>query len=278
MNHDIRLIGLDLDGTVFNDAKHITNRTIDAIIKAIEKGVIVIPATGRPLNGLPQEFLSIPGVNYALTSNGSSIYDFKKKEVIYSDLIDISNAIKVIEAAQKFDSIVDVFLDGSGYTSKNNLELIHDYIPSAPLADYVLNTRHFFEGNLVDFILQINKPIEKIHMLFKSMDEKQAAICKMQEFPNITVTSALPNNLEITTATANKGNGLYRLGKLLGIDKDQIMACGDSGNDIEMIKLAGVGVAMGNATKEVKDIADYITSTNEEDGVAKAIEKYVLSK
>jgi hydroxymethylpyrimidine pyrophosphatase-like HAD family hydrolase len=94
----------------------------------------------------------------------------------------------------------------------------------------------------------------------------------------LVATSALGNNVEVNAVGADKGLGLLKLGEILGISRDEIMACGDGTNDSSMILAAGVGVAMGNAVDEVKAIADYITLTNDEDGVAKAIEKFVLHR
>jgi len=100
----------------------------------------------------------------------------------------------------------------------------------------------------------------------------------MSEFPQLVAVSGVPTNLEITMATADKGNGMIKLGEYLGITREEIMTCGDSENDMAMIVAAGFGVAMANGTDEVKEAANYITSSNEEDGVAEVIEKFVLMK
>lgn len=277
MNYDIKLIGLDLDGTVFNEKKHISERTINAINKAIEKGVIVLPATGRPYGGLPSEFLSIPGVRYALTANGSSILDLIEHKVIYSNLIEVKDAFEIIDELLSFDAIIDIFINGTGYSPKSSMKSVRDYMHTEALAEYFIKTRSFYDNDVKAFIQEMNQPIEKIQLLFKDISKKDKAFELLKRHLNFTFTCALANNIEINSATANKGDGLLGLGNHLGIKKEQIMACGDNSNDYEMIKLAGLGVAMGNATAEIKEIADYITLTNEDDGVAHAIEKYVLS-
>lgn len=277
MNHEIKLIGLDLDGTVFNDKKQISERNVDAISRAIEKGVIVMPATGRPYTGLPEEFLAIPGVRYALTANGSSVLDLVEQKVVYSDLLEPEKALPLLDVVLSYDALVDVFIEGYGYAPDSSIESIVNYMQSEVMTDYFLKTRAFFEGDILHFIRQNKKPIEKMQMIFRDMAEKERAYAQLSQIPGITITSALVNNIEINSATANKGNGLLGLGKLLGIERNQIMACGDSGNDAEMIKAVGLGVAMGNASDHIKSLADFITLTNEEDGVAHAIEKFVLS-
>lgn len=277
MKFDIKLIGLDLDGTVFNENKHISARTINAITKAIKKGVIVIPATGRPYGGLPDEFLSIPGVRYALTANGSSVLDLTKQKVIYSNLISIKDGLELIDELLSYDAIIDFFIDGNGYSPKSCIGSVKDYMQTESMVEYFIRTRSFYETDIKEFILDKNTPIEKIQLLFKDISKKYEAFDQLKQLSKFTFTSAMPNNIEINSATSNKGDGLLGLGNLLGIKKEEMMACGDSSNDYDMIKLAGLGVAMGNATKEIKEIADFITLSNEEDGVAYAIEKYVLS-
>ena len=93
---------------------------------------------------------------------------------------------------------------------------------------------------------------------------------------DLAVTGALANNIEVNARGVNKGNGLLMLGKILGIEKEEIMACGDGLNDLAMLRAVGFGVAMANGNEEVKKYADYVTGSNDEDGVAKAIEKFVL--
>ena len=122
-----------------------------------------------------------------------------------------------------------------------------------------------------------HRPLDKIQALFASQEEKRAAFAEVREtLPEITVCGALHNNLEANAKEARKGVALIKLGEFLGISKEEIMACGDGSNDIEMVKEAGLGVAMSNAIDEVKAAADYVTCSNDEDGAAKAIEKYVL--
>lgn len=277
MKYDIRLIGLDLDGTVFNEKKQISDRTINAIQKAIEKGVIVIPATGRPSNGLPDEFTSIPGVRYALTANGSSIIDLLENKAICSNLIDVEDALEVMDELLSYDAHIDMFINGIGYSSKTIKDSVMDYMHTKPMVDYFLKTRIFYDTDIKTFIKNMDQPIEKIQLIFKDISKKEEGFEKLKNHLNFSVTSALANNIEITSLSANKGDGLLDLGKYLHINPEQIMACGDSSNDYEMIKSAGLGIAMGNATKDVKEIADFITLTNEADGVAYAIEQFVLS-
>ena len=122
-----------------------------------------------------------------------------------------------------------------------------------------------------------HRPVDKIQALFVSQEEKRAAFAEVKEkVPELAVCGALYNNLEANAKEARKGIALMKLGEILGISRDEIMACGDGSNDIEMIREAGLGVAMSNSIDEVIEAADYVTLSNDEDGAAKAIEKYVL--
>ena len=110
----------------------------------------------------------------------------------------------------------------------------------------------------------------------RSMQDIERARKELEEIPGLVLTGSLGNNIEINAQGIDKGIGMIELGHRLGIDRDEIMACGDGDNDLEMLKAVGFGVAMGNAEESVKAVADYVTDTNEEEGVAKAVEKFAL--
>ena len=279
----IKLIGLDLDGTVFDNKKRISERTKNAIQEAIKQGVVVVPATGRPLLGVPKEFAEIEGVKYALTANGAAIYNMETGECIYKDTISTELVCEVISKLEKYDIMIDVFIDGIGYVESDVLARKDDYVKSEEIRKYIMDTRRTV-SNLVEYIKEGQYLVEKITVNFrvdgvtKSLLHKKEVMEIMKNYPQLVCVSGVPTNLEITMATADKGNGMIKLAEFLGITREEIMACGDSGNDMAMIVEAGFGVAMENGTDEIKEVANYITVSNEEDGVAKAIEKFVLKK
>lgn len=282
-NAPIKLIGLDLDGTVFDNKKCISERTKNAIREAIKQGVVVVPATGRPLAGVSKEFAEIEGVKYALTANGAAIYNMETKECIYKDTISTELVCEVISKLEKYDIMIDVFIDGMGYVEHDVLAKKDDYVMSEEIRKYIMDTRKTV-SNLVEYIEIGNYLVEKITVNFKvdattkNLLYKKEVMEVMAQYPQLVCVSGVPTNLEITMATAHKGNAMIKLGELLGIKREEIMACGDSGNDMAMIVAAGFGVAMENGTDEVKQAANYITASNEEDGVAYVIEKFVLKR
>ena len=130
--------------------------------------------------------------------------------------------------------------------------------------------------NIFKLVKEENRGLDKVQALFADMEERTQAWRELREVSGLELVGSLRYNIEINTAGVNKGTGLVNLGKVLGIKREEIMAFGDGDNDIVMLKEVGIGVAMANAEDKVKETADYITLSNEEDGVAEAIEKLVL--
>lgn len=275
----IRMIGLDLDGTVFNNQKEITDHTRQVLAKAIRQGVIVLPATGRPEAGLPEQFLSIPGVRYALTSNGARILDLKEGSVVYEQPVSWETALAAVTQMEQYEGCCwEVYHDGKIYVDQDTYQFISHPDMSPALWEYIRRSRIFFP-DLKATIRREQWNIEKLHMMFSdtgNRDEK--LLCLRQDFPELSVSCATSFNMEIVSAKAGKGNGLLALGRLLGISREEIMACGDASNDWDMLKKVGFPVVMGNADAETKKLAAYVTLSNEEDGVAWAVEKFVLSR
>lgn len=273
---NIRMVGLDLDGTLLNSNKVFTEYSKEVITKALRQGVIVLPATGRPATGIPKEVMEFPGIRYALTSNGARVLDLQDEKVLYERLISYEAGGRLLEILKKYDALLEIYYDGTGYAAERDLDRVERYMPSAPMVNYILNTRQPVE-DVFEMYHREHRPLDKIQALFASQEDKREAFKEVGEkLPEITICGALHNNLEANAKEARKGVALVKLGELLGIPREEIMACGDGSNDIEMIREVGFGVAMSNAIDEVKEAADYVTLSNDEDGVARVIEKYVL--
>lgn len=275
----VKLIGLDLDGTVFNNEKVITKETQEAIQFAIGQGVTVVPVTGRPLEGLPGEFWQMPGIEYAITSNGAKIYRLSDKEVLAEDLLEKETVLEVLKVLEKYPVVPDCFIDGRGNMPAVATERIPEMGLTPAMTQYLLSSRNFHK-NLLHYIAEQKQKIEKVTINFyldkdrKKLQGQQAEE-KLRQIPGIQIVTGAIHNLEINTRTAAKGTALLKLGELLGIVREEIMACGDEKNDLDMIRKAGIGVAMENAAEEVKQEADFITKSNEEDGVAYAIRRFL---
>lgn len=144
------------------------------------------------------------------------------------------------------------------------------------MMEYIMRTRIAVPDIWAKFEEE-NRAVDKVQGLFVSLEERNMAIHELREVSGIEITGALKKNIEVNAAGVNKGRALLRLGELLGIRREEIMAFGDGANDLKMIKEVGVGVAMENAKDELKEAADYIAGSNDKDGVARFIETYVLS-
>ena len=270
MRKDIRIIGLDLDDTTFNREKIITPRVRQAIAAAIAKGIKVLPATGRPLKGIPEEVWSLPGLEYALTSNGAHVFELAGETTLHSDCFSAKSALELIEIVRTLDCYPAVYINGEAFAEPQDLSPIKDQV-SPEIFRYFKDSRIKIPS-FEKLIKESAHPVEKVTLYFPDKQERDRGRALFESRSDTCVTSSIENNLEVNTATANKGSGLLALGRKLGFDATQIMGIGDSDNDIEMLKTVGFGVAMGNAADNVKAVADHVTLSCEEDGVAIAIE------
>ncbi len=275
MKHQIKMIGLDLDGTLLNEKKELTNYTRRVLHKAIEQGIIVLAATGRPFSGIPQVLQDFPGIRYALTSNGARVIDKKEDKVLIEKLLPIERAKKALETFRKYDTLQEIYFDGEGYADEHKLNNIKHYHKDPNMWKYVLSSRKSVP-DIIKLAEEKNKDADKIQAVFANSREQEDAWSELEKQKGILLVSSLGYNIEINASGVNKGLSLVELGKKLGIEREEIMACGDRDNDIDMLQEAGLGVAMGNAQDEVKAVADYITCSNDQDGAAKAIELFAL--
>ena len=272
----IKLIALDLDGTTINNDRVISETNRQAMKEAADMGVRIVIATGRPLIALPKDVFEIEAIRYALTSNGAAITDIRENSTFYKNCLSPVAVRASVELLRQYDYVLEAiargeaFLDGTYYN-----EVVRTGF-SYRDAQYILNTRKPVD-DVCNFMLENIEDIENININFEDISKKPAMYEELIKLPETTITSSFDHNLEIVGETTSKAEALKEMGKLMGIEKDEMMAIGDSPNDIAMLKEAGIAVAVGNAKDEVKAMADYIAPTNHEDGVADAIEKFVLS-
>lgn len=272
---NIHLVALDMDGTLLSNDKTLSEKNRDVLKQAIEQGIHIVPATGRPMSGLPKALLENVAISYAICSNGAAVMDLKQEKAIYHCYLSKEMVIDLIHALQPFDPIIDIFAEGKVFTEGRNMKRLDQFLIPASMLPYIYDTRICVE-DLLTFVASEELNIEKINLYFQSIEVREQVIARLQTIPHIAVTSSLNHNLEINHQNANKGFALKWLALNLGLSMDEVMACGDSDNDREMLVVAGLAIAMENATEGIKRIADAITLSNEESGVAAAIEKYVL--
>ncbi len=272
----IKLIALDLDGTTLNKEGKLSERNRAALQAAYEKGVKIIIATGRPFVALPQEILDFEPVRYVLTSNGARITDLCTGEAIYENCLDSHAVEAAVEMLKEYDYVLEIFIDGIAYieghfyrmVAEKNGETLRD-------VNYVLRTRRPMD-DFYNFMLEHKSKIENINVNFENIDEKPAMKAKLETLPDVTITSAFNHNLEIGGSTTSKATALHEMCRIFDIHQDEILAVGDSHNDMAMLQASGLPVAVANAKPEVLELAEFIAPSNHEDGVAVAVEKFVL--
>ncbi|MBQ5359498.1 MAG: HAD family phosphatase [Lachnospiraceae bacterium] len=277
------MIGLDLDGTALDEEKHLRPAVREAMEEAIAAGYLVIPATGRPVRGLSAEMMSVPGVNYAVTSNGAVLFkinDFEKQdwEEIYRDPLPDETVWQVVETLKPYDVIIDCFIDGHGNMPLSMKESVSRRGLPQGLVTYILKDRAFHE-DWEAFVR--SKPGETVKMTIifdmtkNGAAEKEEAREALKKVPGILVVSGGRHNLEISRETTGKGKGMLQLCRILGVDPRRTMGCGDEGNDLDLIESAAFGVVMGNAGDDIKACGDFVTLSNEEDGAALGIREFL---
>ncbi|MDL2219847.1 Cof-type HAD-IIB family hydrolase [Ruminococcaceae bacterium OttesenSCG-928-O06] len=268
---EIRLIGLDLDDTVLNRKKQLTPRVAAAIQAAIRRGIVVLPATGRALSGVPREFMQIPGVRYALTSNGAKVYDVAEDTELYSDCFAPHEALALLRMCEGFDLLASPYINGAAYATPQQVARYAE-IATGPVLQYLQTSRRQVD-DLAAFIKEGQYSVEKFSLLFFARPEYDRAWQAFLQDGCCTPTTFGGGNLELNTKTANKGAALLALAGWLGIARSGVMAVGDGPNDVEMLRAAGTGVAMANAAPAALAVADQVAPPADEEGVAVLLEE-----
>ena len=272
---NIKLLSLDLDGTLLDSKKRLSPKNEKALKDCIARGIHIVPTTGRTVDGVPSAIKEIPGIRYVIATNGAVIYDMKEQKIIDSRTLDRYRALEILQMLEPCPVMYDPYINGRGISEERFLNHMDEFGLPKELQDMVRATRDVVP-NIIRHVGENSCPVEKINIFFKDSVSKEQIRKRLKEICGIVITSSIPLNLEINNPEATKGKGILRLAGYLEISPNHTMAFGDGENDISMIEEAGIGVAMENGVEPLKKMADYITKSNDEDGVAAAIEKFVL--
>lgn len=264
-----KLIAVDMDGTLLREDKTVSEETKKTIKIAKEKGIKVVLATGRPIEGI-QRYLKeldlISESDYAVAYNGAIIQNTETKEVIAKTFLKGTDLKALYDLSKELEVNIHAF-DTRGCIT-----------PKMTKYTELEGTINGINVEVKDFkAIEDEEAIIKVMMVDEPalLDEAIKKLPK-EVFEKYTVVRSAPYFLEFLNKHSNKGEGVKALADILGIKQEEVICVGDAGNDIHMIRYAGLGVAMGNAFEEIKEEADYITKTNEEDGVAHVIKKFIL--
>ena len=276
MNDIPRLIALDMDGTLCTTDKRITPRTTAALELAAQRGVIIVPATGRFYKGLPAELQRAAYVRYCITINGAHVYDAELDRTVSAAEMPCAQALAAMEYLDTQDVIYDCYQDNWGWITRAFWEKADEYAPQNYIK--MLRVLRTPVDELKAHLKNVGRDVQKI-IIFTRTDALQEELLRTLplRFPDLVVTSSIRRNIELNAPAANKGTALRALAEALEIPRERIMAVGDGLNDRTMLEAAGFAVAMGNAHPEIKALARFVTDDCDHDGAAKAIERFCLT-
>lgn len=272
MLSNYRMIVLDLDGTLTNAKKEITPRTKEALMEAQHRGVRVVLASGRPTYGimpLAEELRLSEHGGYILAFNGGRIVDCITGKVVFEQQLHPQLVPQLYKAAMQAGMQILTYQGEAIAATDKDDEYVRQeaFINKMPVIQYN------------DFLAQIEYPINKCLIVGSPAPLHELELHLAQELKGkLEVYRSADFFLECVPLGIDKARSLERLLAVTGLQREQMMACGDGYNDLSMIRLAGLGVAMENAADEVKAAADFITASNEADGVGRAVERWILGE
>ncbi len=265
----IKLIAVDMDGTCLDNRHRVPERNLWALEEAIKAGILVVPATGRALKACPLAVRRLPGLRYVISSNGARVTDVQSEKTIRQQLIPWRRAADFLDELEKYRVWVCAHAD--------NACLDESFVP-------FVHRRLFYQGdfkgsrfvpNLRRFICRERKDVEKFQIFFQNRKACQAARQMAERLPDLDFAFSSRWYAEITERKASKGIALAALCDYLGLDRSEVMAIGDSENDLSMFREAGRAVAMGNAADRIKQAAGEVTGTNMQAGLAETVMRVV---
>ncbi|MCR5828913.1 MAG: Cof-type HAD-IIB family hydrolase [Lachnospiraceae bacterium] len=263
-----RILASDMDGTMLKDDKTISKETQEAVRDFKEDGGYLVIASGRPYPAMTRYLKELEPNAPMVTYNGAKIVDPKDGRVLFEEGMIEEDAIMIMKEGEKRGHTVIVWTDDILYGNElnKNMEI---YVFNTDIVPRKYDDLEFFRGKSVTKII-LNDDPEKIAVTMKDMEGS--------ELEGTTWATSGPEYLEFFSDKVSKAVSVDRVAKMLGLGRDEVCAVGDGNNDLAMIEYAGLGVAMENAPKSVRDRADHVTASNEEDGVAKLIRREILGK
>lgn len=271
---DYALAALDMDGTLLNSDHAFTPYTVAALDRAARAGKVIALCTGRCLSELWSHFRAVPAIGYAISENGGCLYDVKAGRVLRQLAIEQGRALLLLERLRHYDACVQCFIEGQSYIESAGGEALRPY----HVYDFV---SVFDEGSkyIPDALALARERghVEKIDVYFADPADKPRFWREVDD-GTLFIADSIGCGIELSPREATKAEGLRQLCALLGIDVSRSLAVGDGGNDLDLMRAAGLSVAMGNATEAVKAAARAVTEDCDHDGAAKAVLRYMLGE
>ena len=269
-----KLIAIDLDGTLLREDCTISGRNREAVCRAMEAGHIVVPCTGRSYRNALFVLRDFPTFPFYLNANGTTLVRGGTEELLYTGTMPPETGRTICRLSGQYETFIEVYHRLTAYDDASGRRLIEKSLCSEEYRIQLLQTNTHLES-LDELVLRPDVRIGKYHIIFAKPDEQKRLRAELEKVPGIAAISTTDFNIEICADGCCKRTGLRKLCGLLGMDARQVIAMGDSENDLEMLQWAGTGIAMANASKKIKDSAGFSTASNEEDGVALALERFL---
>ena len=272
--NDIRLICLDMDGTLLaDDHATVPARNIRALKAAAEKGAAVAIASGRAWDLLREVDTQLGVTRYAVLSNGAAVLDVANREWIYRNCLPDQARVPLVALLLDWGLPFEIYCQGKNYIQADRKAevLSRAFTPQFRriLAEYSQFPEHMNEALPAG-------TVEKIHVFYVPPERRRELEETALGWGPLSITSSFQNNMEFTAPGVNKGTAVQALCRKLGLGPEQVMAFGDAGNDLELLRWAGWSFAMTNASEPAKRAARYLTASNGEAGVAQGVERYFL--
>jgi len=260
-----KLLALDIDGTLLNSKGEVCSTTLESVEEAKKLGVMVTISTGRPIQGV-YKYIDMLGLEAPIiTYNGAMIVDSVSNEIIYEQGLESKDAKQILDLAIDYGISIIIWSNNQLYVNRID-ENVNNYKKLSRIEPIIVENYDDIVTQGITKILWIDE-VEKVNDM---MDDLQGKINK-----SVTFCTSKANYLEFFDQRVSKANALGRIGRHYQISKDEMMAIGDGDNDLTMIDYVGLGVAMENATPKVKKNAQFITTSNDNEGISNAIKKFI---
>lgn len=271
---DKRLIAIDLDGTLLKNDCTISARDRAAVLACMEAGHLVIPCTGRSYENSRFVLKDFPAFPYYINGNGTTVTEGQSGRLLFANTMPLSVGRAVYSLCMEYQTFVELYHGQTAYDSAFGRENMRRSLCDPAYQVQLMHTNTHLES-LDDFVLKEEHPVSKFHIVCVDPAERLELKERIGRLPGIMPISTSSINIEVCSTGWSKREGLKWLCNHIGISQEEVIAIGDSENDLELIEWAKNGIAMGNAAKIVKDAASAVTASNEEDGVAKALEAFL---
>ena len=267
----IQCIALDLDRTTLNGEGRLSEGNRQALEHAIRQGVHIVIASGRAFATLPRDVVSVPGIEYAVTSNGAAVYHIPTGRCLHRYTLLAQAAEAVLRLTAEEPVAYEAFVDGKAYAQADYVRNPVKYGATPQAVAYVQSTRHL-EDDIHAFIRRHIHELDSMDVIVRDQDAKARISARLAEqVPELYITSSVSQLIELSHWEAGKHSGVRYVARLLGLPPEALAAFGDGDNDADMLAYVGCGIAMANASAACMAAANYVTKDHREDGVAYGI-------